>query len=82
LHLWKIPNSRSMFVVMATTITIWEARYLIMPTCTQWCINTYSNPYSKHYYYSNLCPCWTKSPSTHKLHLQKIVSKLYKMVLA
>jgi len=24
---------------------------LIMPACTQWCISTYSNPDSKHYYY-------------------------------
>ncbi len=82
LHLWKIPIRRGMFVVMATTITDREARSLIMPTCTQWCISTYSNPDSKHYYYRNLCPCWTKSPSTHKLHLQEIVNKLYKMVLA
>ncbi len=38
---------------MATTITDREAGSLIMPTCIQWCISTYSNPYSKHYYYRN-----------------------------
>ncbi len=40
-------------MVMATTITDREAGSLIMPTCIQWCISTYSNPYSKHYYYRN-----------------------------